>query len=183
MWKDTLWPEPPLSFVVGIGLPDRRCEPCWLFTTAPDSAPLKKKKKTQIGLSKQPLQPAGVSLQLWLQQGAHCTLGLHSSITQGVQFVRLSHQAAWGLACHVCPSTTSGSPARVSSAETGKKLSQVSLFSFCQCGRCVLALTAAVILDSESQVEGIPGISRCLGSGVKLRLWILWGPAPYHIVM
>lgn len=80
--------------------------------------------------------------------------------------------AAWGAACHVSPSTTSDSPAKVSYAETGKNSTTCFRYSYCTCVS-VIALHMScpwlpfVIFDSTFQLEGILGISLGLSSGVK----------------
>lgn len=103
-------------------------------------------------------------------------------------------RAAWGAACHVFPNTTSGSPARVSYAGTGKDGITIphkiphktlnfvfSLYFWClfktepKCHTCLAHSLWCVILDSLFQLEGILVFHSVWAVWFKWRLWGLWG--------
>ncbi len=94
--------NPPV-FVVGIDLADRgNSQKVWVplvvhhthtaCDTAPNSTPFTQAHSHRSDYTAFTL-PTSPSVQVWLRQGAHCTLGLHSSITEGVQFVYRAAQS------------------------------------------------------------------------------------------
>lgn len=195
--------NPPV-FVVGIDLTDRgNSQEVWVLlvihhthtepvTQHPNPTPFTQTHSHRSEFTALTL-PTSPSVQVWLQQGAFCTIGLLSTIT-GVQFSEQREAprttAAWGAACHVSPNTTSDSPARVSFAGTGKDNTTcpgiptvlVSVgFLYTEHMSC--PWLPFVILDSALQLEGILGISQGLSSGVKQRLWILGGQGQDHMVI
>lgn len=204
VWKGTLLPEPHV-FVVGIDLTDRgNSQKVWVLLvihhshiyTQPQTPPLLR-RHTLTGLTIQP-SPCPLLSQYKSDFSRERTALLDYTHPSQKEYSLSTEQrkapqstAAWGAACHVSPSTTSDSPARVSYAETGKNNPTCpGVFFTVLVSVCLLYTEHMscpwlpfVILDSAFQLEGILSISQGLSSGVKQRLWILWGQGQDHMVI
>ena len=187
----------PTVFVAGIDLTDRgNSQEVWvpliIHHTACDTAPklhplyadtlsLNSPLPAHLSLSTSQTS-AGSTLHSWITLNHHRRSSLSWERHKAPRTT-----AAWGAACHVSPSITSDSPARVSYAETGKKSTACFRYSYCTCVSMIALHMSCpwllfVIFDSAFQLEGILGISQGLSSGVKQRLWILWGQVQDQMV-